>query len=494
MANRLSDIKGSDGIRRRSPSGIYPPKDGEAIKLSDENQKGTFKLSKIYSYFNPKKVLSTYKKVPDPVKNDGFIITDAKDDPNPQVESGRTAQAEKSISGFGGSTSRLVDWFGVHAVFVWAAAASVFLVICVVLLSTVFAQVSVYATPKQENLELKDILILLDTSVGRVLSQQKVVPAERFEFVRTLRNDFESTGKKFVQEKARGKVKIYNRFSSSPQNLVQNTRFLTESGFLYRLPKSINVPGAKIEEGKIIPQFIEEELIADKAGGEFNVDKEVSLTIPGFKGSAKYDGFYAIAPSGFVGGFVGEARVVSKDDIKKAQEGVTKELYNEIEKEIARKVPGDFKLIDPLREIQIVSVNSPKENSLGEKFSIDAKAVGRVIAFHEKDVSELLKSVLLKDGAVREFVDGSLRLTYIVKDADFIKGRVEVVLDGTLKTKATIPADALADLIKAKKEGTIIDILKNREELLSFRIVFFPPWLFRAPSQLSKIKFRIESP
>lgn len=367
-----------------------------------------------------------------------------------------------------------------------------------ILLSTVFARITVTLKPRVDTLTLQDILVLMDASVSRPLLEQKVIPAERLEFNKKITGEFESTGREYIEEKARGKVRIYNRFSSSPQTLVEGTRFLTDSGALYRLAKSIVIPGAKIEEGKIIPESVETELTADKAGEEGNLKGELTLKIPGLKGTAKYEGFYASLSGGFSGGFKGEALVVSKEDLKKAEETVTKKLYEELQQEMARKVPLNFKVMDALREIQVSKLDAPRPNSRSDKFSAETTGRGRLIIFRELDSVAVLKATVLKDDKTREYIDGSASLQYQIKTVDFEKGRAEVVVRGSLKAKAVVPEKELAESIKSKKEGSIIEVLKSRNELAAFSVAFFPPWLFKAPSDLLKIKFiisgRIASP
>lgn len=358
-----------------------------------------------------------------------------------------------------------------------------------VLLSTVFARITITLKPRVDTITLQDTLILMDTSVSRFLSEQKVIPAERLEFNKKVTDEFESTGREYIEEKARGKVRIYNRFSSSPQTLVEGTRFLTDSGALYRLSKSTVIPGAKVEEGKIIPESVEVELAADKAGEEGNLGGDFTLKIPGFKGTAKYEGFYASSSGGFSGGFKGEARVVSKEDLKKAEEQVTKRLYEELQQEMARKIPFDFKVMDALREIQVNKLEAPRLNIKTDKFSVGASGRGRLIIFRESDSVAVLKEAVLKDDKTREYMDGSANLQYQIRSVDFEKGRAEAVVRGSLKAKAVVSEKELAEAIKNKKEGSMAEILKNRNELAAFSLAFFPPWLSKAPSNPLKIKF-----
>lgn len=368
-----------------------------------------------------------------------------------------------------------------------AALATIF-----VLVSTVFARITVVVKPTVEKIQLDDILTAFDTSVSRTLVPQRVIPAEVLEFTQIARGEFDATGNRFVEEKARGTVRIYNEFSSSPQALVANTRLVASDGKLYRLLRSIVVPGAKVEAGKIVPQFLETEAMADEPGEGSNLSGEARLSIPGFKDSSKYDEFYGIAPAGFSGGFRGEARVVTAEDLKRGEEEVTREVYQILERDIAAKVPQEFTVIQGLRKIEIISLNVPKVNSRHDKFSVEAGARGSVMVFREEDVVALLGELILKDDASKKIVEGSANLEYQIRTLDPEGGRAEALLRGSVRVHSLIPQEEIAAVMAGQKEGSIIEILKNRREIAEFKVAFFPPWLIKAPGDADKIRFRIE--
>lgn len=361
--------------------------------------------------------------------------------------------------------------------------------IIAILLSTVFARVTVMVKPRVESATVQDLSVAVDASVSRPLIAQQVIPAEVFEFSKKVLVEFSSTGKEFIEEKAKGQVELYNQFSSSPQTLVGGTRFLTETGMLFRLGKTIVIPGAKIEEGKIVPEFVGAELAADKAGEESNSGGELKLMIPGFKGTAKYGSFYAIAKSGFSGGFRGEARVVSKEDIKKSEEQATKQAFDGLKEEISRKIPSGFSLLDPLREVQITKVVSPEKGTRGDNFTTEAEARGRAIVFRESDMRDFLGEIVLKGDKTRKIVGDSFQIEYRSRSVEYDKKRANLVVRGSVKTEAVIPKEEIAPMLAGKKEGSIVEVLKGREELASFNVAFFPPWLFSAPRDTAKIRF-----
>ena len=364
--------------------------------------------------------------------------------------------------------------------------------ILIVLLSTVWARLTVSIKPRVEEIALDDIAAMLDASSSGEARDAKSIPAEQLSFVRTVRKEFPATGKERVEERARGKIKIFNRFNSSPQPLVAGTRLLSEGGALFRLAKAVAVPGATIEQGSIRPQFIEAEAAADVPGEGSNLSGSVRLSIPGFSGTPKYDGFYAVAEQGFSGGFRGDAIVASLDDLKKAQEAATKQVFDEIKADIGAGTPPGLTGIEALREIQIVRVEAPPAGTRGNTFAVSAEARGTALAFRQSDAANFARSLTIADDKTHEFVDGSARLEYRVRSADFKTGRADIVIRGSFRVRSVIAPGELAVLISGKKQGSATDLLRARPEIASASLSFFPPWRSQAPGDPSKIRIRLE--
>ncbi len=384
----------------------------------------------------------------------------------------------------GTGRSRLARWGMISGGLAVAAA--------LLFVSTAGASLTIAFKPRVDDIALQDIAVAFDTSVAKVLIPQKVIPAEALSFSKKSEQTFTATGKRQIAERARGKAAIVNSFSSSPQILVAGTRLVTDAGLLFRLPKFVTVPGAKIEEGKIMPQSVEVDLVADAPGEGSNIAGKAILKIPGFKGTPRYDGFFATASGGFAGGFQGEAPVVSGDDLKNAQEQVTKALFDDLRSDIGRKIPPGFTALKELQNIEIKKVAAPAVGMHTEQFSVSADAVAKAIVFRQDDAIVLIKAFALADSTDQELVDGSADLQYHSRSIDFDKGRAEMTISGSVKIKAVVRGEELAALVAGKKSGSIADALHSRPELANFALAFFPPWRASAPSDPSRIRFRQE--
>lgn len=359
-------------------------------------------------------------------------------------------------------------------------------------LTTVWARATVAVKPRVEEVALHDVAAVFDTSAAKVQIPERIIPAEKLLFAKTITKQFAATGKDSSAQKARGTVRITNAFGTSPQPLVAGTRLATSGGVLFRLVKSVTVPGAVSAQGKLTPQFIDAEAVADSAGEEGNLSGAVALTIPGFKGTPKYEGFSAVAPRGFAGGSRGAASVVTKDDLKRAEEETTKAVFGELKDEIGRSVPAGFNSPEELRTVEITKVEAPQAGAHVEKFTVTASAAGKALVYRPKDAEMLIKSFALEGTKDQDMVDGSARLAYRARSIDFAKGRADVAISGSVQIKAVINRDQLASLVAGKKEGSIGDLLRGRPDLAAFTLSIFPPWRSSAPGDTEKINLVLE--
>lgn len=356
-----------------------------------------------------------------------------------------------------------------------------------ILFSTVFARATVRVKPKIEAATIENVSVIFDTSVSQPVPEQKVVPAEHLHFTGIALQEVNVSATQYVEARARGIVRISNKYSTAPQRLVARTRFVAPSGVVFRLPSPVVIPGAVSEKGSLTPRTIEVELMADEPGEQANLSGEVHLRIPGFQGTPKYDGFLAAAPRGFSGGSRGMKKTAHDADMQQAQQQATKKAYDELKQRIRDTIPPGLRLVDGLQEIRIVKVDTVEE---GSKLMVQANAEGDALVFHEEDVIALLKQALLPQDGTRILVDDSANLTYAVRTLNFERGRADVLMQGSVKTKQPLTQaqrDDLARSLAGKKMGSAREFFNVRPDVVLASISLFPPWRSALPSNFEHI-------
>lgn len=333
------------------------------------------------------------------------------------------------------------------------------------------------------------IQVKIDKGVSRVDLNSNVASGQLINMEKNLSRDFSATSERQINEKATGKLTIYNAYSSAPQTLVQSTRFLSDKGKIFRLPKTIIVPGAKVEEGKIIPSFIEADVVADEPGDSFNIGPS-DFTIPGFQGTPKYSSFYAKSTETIKGGKVGKIKIVSENDANKAKEALSKELMNGVLAQAQKEIPSGFKLLDFALIKKAVSVTvTPDVGKEADKFTVNLKLSLTGMLFNENDIKKIvLKNIDSQLATSQEFVDKSLNLDYNKINVDFDAGLMNFMVSASGKSRQKIDSELLKSQLAGKNENDIRRIVSNLKGIASVEVKFWPFWVKKASNNLNKIK------
>ncbi|MDP3785360.1 MAG: hypothetical protein Q8R12_04885 [bacterium] len=195
---------------------------------------------------------------------------------------------------------------------------------------------------------------------------------------------------KKIDEKAKGRVMIFNSFSSEPQSLVAGTRLEAPNGKIYRLQSELKVPGAKVDNGTIVPQGIETEVAADRAGEEYNLGLS-DFTIPGFKSTPKFDKFYARSKTEMTGGFQGTMPVVSEEDVKKLADEAQQEFSQILQARIKSDLPeGVFVPKSAYEILTKVDAVNPPVGARGEQVTVKITGTLRGLAVKKRDIYKFL--------------------------------------------------------------------------------------------------------
>ena len=320
-------------------------------------------------------------------------------------------------------------------------------------------------------------------------SETNIFPAEIFTEDKNITETFPASGKDYVSHKATGKILIYNAYSSEPQALVATTRFISEDGKLFRLNTAVTVPGAEIKDGKIIPASIEANVTADKAGGESNLTGGERLSIPGFKGSPKYEGFYGelIKTSG---GFIGEKSVPTNAEIESAKEKTKDLLISNLESSFLNNRPKGFKILDDAIKTEIIGLSVNTNTDDQGNFSVFGEAKLQAIGFKESDLEKLLVAIASPDSTDLIFKSINLEFKDVSASIDGGELRFSLTVDGTL-TQAFIKED-FANQIINKDIDDVRNLVSNLPRLTDAKISLWPRWLKRFPSDTSRINITVD--
>lgn len=289
---------------------------------------------------------------------------------------------------------------------------------------------------------------------------------------------------KKVEMKASGKIIVYNNFDASPQKLIKNTRFESSGGKIYRINDSITIPGKRGDT----PGSIEVTVYADSYGADYNIPPS-DFTIPGFKGSPRYKGFFARSVGNISGGSSGDTPLVSASDLNSAKDELALELEKSVKdqmKEIRRD--GFYGLYD---NIQVVYLDNSQDLRSGSDSTYKVTAVGYLVFVDKNKLARSIASLM------REYNNEDVKLIYedtlkfSFKDlTDLSRDKnIMTLIEGNPRIVFVANENDIKKLLVGKDRDDFASVMKNISAIEKAEINFSPFWLSSFPSKESAINF-----
>lgn len=320
------------------------------------------------------------------------------------------------------------------------------------------------------------------------------LPAELLKENRNLQLSFPATGKQQIKTNARGKIVIYNNFSSDAQSLVAKTRLETPDHKIFRLNKAVIVPGAKIQEGKIISSGIEVEATADQPGPEYNIGPVEKFIIPGFQGSSKFAGFYGKSEQPMTGGFVGEAAVPTEKDLEQARNKMREKLYDNLKTFLFANLPPELKAVDGAFDFALINEKIIQPAVSENNFHIFSEAQGKLLVFSEKNLRDILAEKSLKQLSENcgdcELL--SLDLEYGAVRPDLQKGEMSFLAKGKAEFRKKFDFNSLKKQFRGKNESELKTIIYSLPGVERTQIFFWPFFVKKTPEKIERINITVQ--
>jgi hypothetical protein len=350
---------------------------------------------------------------------------------------------------------------------------------------------TVYITTRDEQKSF-DAEIKGDINVSQSDSNNLIIPARIIEVEDSLISDFTPSGKNTSNQKAKGSVTIYNEFSSAPQSLVATTRILSSDGKLFRLSKGVTVPGTTEVNGSIQPGAIKAVVIADAPGEEYNIGPG-SFTIPGFKGSAKYEKFYAKSTEAMLGGGskgTGGLANVSATDISSAKQKTESDLTAKMEENAKNQIKKGEILLEEAEEKNITeSSSSVRTGEVSNSFKYTAKEKIKFMVFSEDDLKLAIKKNFEAKNKISNIDQITMGLDYGESSPNFGVGTIAIKVSVKISSKGEINREKLKQELLGKNAEQVGDLVKSYSQIKNIDVEFWPSFL---PEKIPSIKQRLE--
>jgi hypothetical protein len=358
-------------------------------------------------------------------------------------------------------------------------------------ISILFSKATVIVTAKTETIDFNNEAYTVKLNSNNISE----ISYEILSLKQSASEVVSATEEKDVNQKASGKIVIYNNHSSAPQRLINNTRFEASNGNIYRINSSVIVPGIKKVDGQNVPGSVEAVVYADEPGDKYNMrvsDLTGDFKIPGFKGDVRYNSFYARLKEDIAGGFSGKQRVVAPELQNSTVESLKIKLKEQLIKELYAIKPENFIIFEGGYNIEYRPLSDTPVDT--DKVQINLEGKLNSLVFNNSKLANYfaVKKVKDFDSLPVEFIPGNgFDITFTeISNIDISKKEsMQIEINGQAIIKWIYDDELLKKDLAGKKESDIKNVLyKYKDTIKSMQVVFRPIWTRYFPDDLNKIK------
>lgn len=347
-------------------------------------------------------------------------------------------------------------------------------------LSLFFTSTAVAITPKQSNPTIDTPFKAYKTPLAGELAFQTM------SLDKTGSLAVPSNGEEEANVRASGQIIVYNDYSTAVQRLIRNTRFQSTTGKIYRIDKSVVVPG----KSGSTPGSIEVTVYADEPGDSYNADL-TDFTVPGFKGSPQYDKFYARSKTPMTGGFVGKRLTVDPVALEKAKNDIHEQIKTDLIGQAQAQKPEGFELYEGAVFFDFTSLQNTETAGTVQ---IHEKGVLHAVLFAKSDLAAAIavsSSASPAEGTTLTLGDES-SLIFTIGSADtyqpWEKESFSFTLEGAAHLIALFDEGQLRIDLAGKSKKALPTVLAGYPGIERAEVVMRPFWRNTFPTDPSKIK------
>jgi hypothetical protein len=294
-----------------------------------------------------------------------------------------------------------------------------------------------------------------------------------------------------ANDSAQGTLTIYNA-QKSPQTLINNTRFATPDGLVFRIHTPVTIPPATASG----PGSVSASAYADQPGQSYNVGP-TSFTVPGLKGGNAYTLVTAKSAAPMTGGFTGTRASVSQATDDKQHATLQGVLATSLQSALLAKIPAGYVLV-PGASFSTVQA-PPDTSSTTSSVLVSEAGTMTAVVFSQDD---LAKAIAYRNAGTYAgqpvTISGvsSLNLTPATPfSADIATAQTFAFsLSGTTKIIWKVDSTRIAGAVAGKTRGSAQAILQGFPEIDQAVLTLRPFWASTFPQDPTHIKVVVTTP
>ena len=301
-------------------------------------------------------------------------------------------------------------------------------------------------------------------------------------------------GTENVQEKASGTITVFNEYSALPVRLIENTRFETPDGLIFRTPSEILVPGRTGDT----PGQISVTVIADQEGERYNVGPISRFTLPGLRGTSDmYADIYARSTTSMSGGFSGTRPAVAPAALESTKAEMRGRLEQKARAAAEGQQGGASVVLHDL--VKITYTTLPATPEAGGQVRLHERAVVEIPIFPAEAFAQTVAR-----GVSADAEEGGIVLRGVENLAASLAETEEAVslgttpfafsLSGTAQVVWNVDTAELAEALAGREKAAFQALIAGFPGIEEARARIQPFWSSTFPSEPSAIQVVMEEP
>lgn len=345
---------------------------------------------------------------------------------------------------------------------------------------------------------LVDYSVQVNTDISTTTSNDGdfdlTIPGEIIISNKNTQMKFEASEERNVERKAKGDLVIYNKFEEDIP-LVENTRFRSPDGNIYKTDNAITLPAADTSGDSVSPSQVNVSVTAEEAGEDYNINpsSDERWKMPGLQENGfneRYQKTYAIPEGRMTGGLIGYAKDPTDEDINNATESVINTLTNLLKNEVLITGTSDFRVLDEASEFQIIDENVNREVDEDGNFSVFANAEMKNFAFKDQELKKTLFNEASDIKYPVRFIEENLNYENI--NIDWDNGIMTFDVSGSIYVKPKVDTDEFTSKVLGKGKQEISSVLDSIPDLDNAKVSLWPFWVKSVPLKASKVNITIK--
>lgn len=293
-----------------------------------------------------------------------------------------------------------------------------------------------------------------------------------------------ATEEKDVGRKAQGTLTLYNTYQTTPRTIVPS-RFQAADGKVFHSSEAVTLPGyTDTGGGNKTPGTVTVAVEAEEPGESYNIGP-TTFTLPALDPNLKKD-IYGKSSTAMVGGTSDMAKVVSEEDLKKAEDTLIGRIKD---KAVASFRDADYTIVAAGSNTEILAYEpKPAKDEKASDFSLKIRAKLTFLAFREADLKSVaaddLKNILPSDKFV--VADATGDISYELSEDRIAEGSMVIYYHENKRFTPLITKEKIKEEVAGLTAAEAKEKLIDQENVIDVTVDFWPFWVSRLPLDASR--------